>query len=97
MSRKPEFGGEVTYATYEELEASYAKEELHPGDFKLAVESYINRLLDPIRAEFNTPELKYVKSHSNFFITFLFMSINLFFLVLGHSAPKLIHPQQRKQ
>lgn len=60
MSRKPEFGGDVTYTTYDELEASYAKEELHPGDFKLAVESYINRLLDPIRAEFDTPELRYV-------------------------------------
>lgn len=60
VSRKPEFGGDVTYATYQELEASFAKEELHPGDFKISVEIYINRLLDPIRAEFNTPELKYV-------------------------------------
>lgn len=60
VRRKPEFGGDVTYKTYEELEASFAKEELHPGDFKLAVETYINRLLDPIRAEFNTPEHKYV-------------------------------------
>lgn len=58
MSRKPEFGGDVTFNTYLELEASFAKEELHPGDFKLAVEFYINRLLDPIRAEFDTPELK---------------------------------------
>lgn len=60
VSRKPEFGGDVTFTTYQDLETSFAKEELHPGDFKLAVESYINRLLDPIRAEFNTPELKYV-------------------------------------
>lgn len=66
MSRKPEFGGDITFATYEKLEATFAKEELHPGDFKLAVESYINRLLDPIRTEFNTPELKYVKFYSNF-------------------------------
>lgn len=58
VSRKPEFGGEVTYNTYQELETSFSKEELHPGDFKLAVENYINRLLDPIRNEFNTPELK---------------------------------------
>lgn len=58
VSRKPEFGGNVTYVTYQELEDSFAKQELHPGDFKLAVEFYINRLLDPIRAEFDTPELK---------------------------------------
>lgn len=48
----------MTYANYQELEDSFAKEELHPGDFKLALEGYINRLLDPIRAEFNTPEMK---------------------------------------
>ncbi|XP_031626413.1 tyrosine--tRNA ligase, cytoplasmic [Contarinia nasturtii] len=58
VSRKPEFGGDVTYTTYQELEESFAKEELHPGDFKLAVENYINRLLSPIRSEFDTPELK---------------------------------------
>lgn len=58
MNRKADFGGDVTYTTYQALEASFAKEELHPGDFKLAVEKYINRLLDPIRAEFDTPELK---------------------------------------
>lgn len=58
VSRKAEFGGDVTYTTYQELEDSFAKQELHPGDFKLAVEGYINRLLDPIRAEFEKPELK---------------------------------------
>lgn len=50
----------MTYATYAELETSFAAEELHPADFKLAVESYINKLLEPIRAEFATPELQYV-------------------------------------
>lgn len=33
-------------------------QELHPGDFKAAVEFYINELLDPIRKEFDTPEMK---------------------------------------
>lgn len=50
----------MTYATYAELETSFAAEELHPADFKLAVESYINKLLEPIRVEFATPELQYV-------------------------------------
>lgn len=63
MNRKEEFGGDVTFTTYQELEASFAKVELHPGDFKLAVEKYINRLLDPIRAEFDTPELKYAHNY----------------------------------
>lgn len=58
VTRKPENGGETTYATYQELEDSFAKQELHPADFKPAVEGYINRLLEPIREIFNTPELK---------------------------------------
>lgn len=70
VSRKPEFGGDVTYTTYQELETSFAKEELHPGDFKLAVENYINRLLEPIRAEFNTPELKYIIYYNHFEVFF---------------------------
>lgn len=58
VKRKPENGGDITYNTYQELETSFANQELHPGDFKLAVEAYINKLLEPIRQELTTPELK---------------------------------------
>lgn len=58
VSRKPENGGDATYVTYQSLEDSFAKQELHPADFKTAVENYINRLLEPIRADFKTPELQ---------------------------------------
>lgn len=58
VPRKPDNGGDVTYLTYQELEDSFAKQELHPADFKPAVELYINRLLDPIRKVFEAPELK---------------------------------------
>lgn len=58
VNRKPENGGDVTYNTYQELETSFANQELHPADFKQSVENYINKLLDPIRADFDTPELK---------------------------------------
>lgn len=58
VNRKPDNGGDVTYNNYQELETSFANQELHPADFKQAVESYINRLLEPIRADFNTPALK---------------------------------------
>lgn len=58
VTRKEEFGGNVTYKTYEELEECFAKQDLHPGDLKLSVEGYINKLLEPIRAKFETPELK---------------------------------------
>lgn len=51
--RKPEFGGSVTFTKYEDLEKVFAAEELHPGDLKVSVENYINRLLDPIRKHFD--------------------------------------------
>lgn len=55
--RKEENGGNVKYLKYEDLEKSFANEELHPGDLKAAVEIYINKLLDPIRKIFSSPEL----------------------------------------
>lgn len=58
ICRKEEFGGNVTFLKYEDLESSFAKEEVHPGDLKASVERYINKLLDPIRKEFEAPELK---------------------------------------
>lgn len=54
VPRSAEFGGDVSFSEYENLEAAFAKQEIHPGDLKIAVEMYINRLLDPIRKEFET-------------------------------------------
>ena len=31
---------------------------MHPADLKASVESYLNRLLEPIRDAFNSPELQ---------------------------------------
>lgn len=56
--RKPANGGDVTFNVYEELEAAFAKQEIHPADLKVSVEIYINRLLEPIREAFATKELK---------------------------------------
>lgn len=58
VSRKEDNGGDLTFNNYADLETSFANQELHPADFKLAVETYINKLLEPIRAEFATPELQ---------------------------------------
>ena len=33
-------------------------QEVHPGDLKAAVEGYLNKLLDPVRTDFSTPEMK---------------------------------------
>ena len=58
VERAEEFGGKVEYANYQELEDAFAKEDVHPGDLKGAVEMYLNQILDPIRKIFDTPELK---------------------------------------
>ncbi|GAB1598932.1 tyrosine--tRNA ligase, cytoplasmic-like [Argonauta hians] len=58
VSRSEENGGNITYSSYDELESAFAKEELHPGDFKSSVEFYINQLLEPIRKEFDNPKMK---------------------------------------
>ena len=51
-------GGNAIYKDYESLEADFRNLVLHPGDLKAGVESYLNRLLDPIRKKFENPELK---------------------------------------
>jgi len=58
ITRPEQHGGEVSFETFESLEASFAKEEIHPGDLKAAVEKYLNRLLEPVRKTFESPELK---------------------------------------
>lgn len=53
----------MSYSRYEDLEIAFAKEEIHPGDLKNTVEVYINKLLDPIRKEFEAnPKLKSLAS-----------------------------------
>lgn len=47
-------GGDISFIKYEDLEAAFAKQEIHPGDLKNAAEVYINKLLNPIRKEFET-------------------------------------------
>jgi tyrosyl-tRNA synthetase len=56
--RPDQFGGNVKFASIEELEKAFAAKELHPSDFKTAAASAFNSLLDPIRLEFAaSPEL----------------------------------------
>lgn len=57
--RKEEFGGDVSFNTYEELEKYYAEKKLFPLDLKNAVIDYLNELLQPVRDHFeNNAEAK---------------------------------------
>lgn len=58
IERAEDNGGNVTYATFEDLEKSFGEEKIHPADLKASVEKYLNKLLDPIRKKMETPEMK---------------------------------------
>ncbi|CAG7666140.1 unnamed protein product [Allacma fusca] len=59
IERPEKYGGNQIFSTHEELEDSFAQEEVHPGDLKAAVVSAINKLLDPIRQTWaDSEELK---------------------------------------
>ena len=52
VERPEKFGGNVTFASYEELEAAFVVKKLHPMDLKTATAKYVNESLDPIRTHF---------------------------------------------
>lgn len=52
VTRKPEFGGDISFKSYEELEKTFAEKQLFPLDLKNAVIGYLNALLQPIRDHF---------------------------------------------
>uniref|UniRef100_A0A8C9W5A1 Tyrosine--tRNA ligase n=1 Tax=Scleropages formosus TaxID=113540 RepID=A0A8C9W5A1_SCLFO len=58
IKRSEKFGGDKVYTLYEEVENEFAQELLHPGDLKASVEVALNKLLDPIRKKFESPEMR---------------------------------------
>ncbi|MDG5774952.1 tyrosine--tRNA ligase [Haloarculaceae archaeon H-GB2-1] len=53
VDRPEEYGGDLVYESYEELEADFVSEELHPADLKGAAATYISEVIDPIRQRLN--------------------------------------------
>ncbi|MBI1387535.1 MAG: tyrosine--tRNA ligase [bacterium] len=60
ISRKPEWGGDLSYDTFDELCADFAEKQLHPMDLKTAVADNIIDLLTPVRDHFSQPGPKAV-------------------------------------
>jgi len=52
VQRDEKNGGNMEFSKFEDLEAAFAAQSIHPGDLKASVEFYINRLLEPIRKTF---------------------------------------------
>lgn len=49
IERPDKFGGDISYGSYEELEADFGQKKLHPGDLKGAVSRYLVKIVAPIR------------------------------------------------
>ncbi|XP_068622581.1 tyrosine--tRNA ligase, cytoplasmic [Battus philenor] len=58
VCRAEEYGGDIEYAKFEDLEEAFAKQEVHPGDLKASVEQAINKLLAPIQEIFKDSKLQ---------------------------------------
>lgn len=56
VDRPEKYGGKMCFNTPQELTEAFAKQELGPQDLKESVASYLNKLLDPIREDFNNQE-----------------------------------------
>jgi tyrosyl-tRNA synthetase len=58
VDRPEEYGGDLTYETYDELESDFLDEELHPADLKPAAAAAISAVIDPVRERLHDdPEL----------------------------------------
>jgi tyrosyl-tRNA synthetase len=49
VERPEKFGGNVTYASYQDLEVDFAQKKLHPSDLKATVSKYVTNIIRPIR------------------------------------------------
>ncbi|MFB6163550.1 MAG: tyrosine--tRNA ligase [Haloarculaceae archaeon] len=58
VERPEEYGGDLTFERYDDLEETYLADELHPADLKNAAGAYISDVIDPIRERLRSrPEL----------------------------------------
>ena len=54
--KTPDFGGNVSYTDYNQLETDFAEKKLHPGDLKQTVGDYLVKIISPIREKLNLSE-----------------------------------------
>lgn len=58
IKRDGKWGGDLTYASYENLEKDYVDKKLHPQDLKNALAEWLIEELDPVRKYFEEPTKK---------------------------------------
>jgi len=67
IKRQQKYGGDITIKTYQEIEALYKTNNLHPMDFKVAVSDAISEILKPIRDKFTEKDISNIlqRAYSN--------------------------------
>lgn len=53
ITRPAKYGGDLSFESYQSLEAAFARRQVHPLDLKNAVAVHLNRLLQPVREYFD--------------------------------------------
>jgi len=62
VERKPKFGGNIEFNSYEELEKAFLSKDLHPLDLKLGVANKVTDILKPVRKHFEQPSIQKMKN-----------------------------------
>ncbi|MEW5955530.1 MAG: tyrosine--tRNA ligase [Candidatus Micrarchaeota archaeon] len=58
VRREARFGGDVAFASYEEMEKAFLAKKLHPADIKNCVAEHVDKIIAPVRKHFeNKKEL----------------------------------------
>lgn len=58
IERKKKFGGDIEFHSYDRLEKSYMKGDIHPLDLKISLVRYLDTLIRPIRKHFERGKAK---------------------------------------
>ena len=61
IERKKEYGGDVVYTAYKDLESDFIQKKLHPIDVKIAAGRAINEMLSPLEHQFSTDKNEMLK------------------------------------
>lgn len=56
VERPANFGGNVTYSSYSELESDFGQKKLHPTDLKKTVSDYLVKIVSPVRKKLELNE-----------------------------------------
>jgi tyrosyl-tRNA synthetase len=56
IERPAKYGGNVTYASYAQVEQDFVDKKIHPMDLKNAAATYVNKIIEPVQRHFKGRE-----------------------------------------